>query len=140
MLGETGRQVQSPAPDSARGLVAGLSRARRRGTILVGAAIAIPAVTLGAVTVGLAVANSREADRALLTAEQFGQIRVGDARTDIGHLLPRYTLPRPDGGRPGCDYFAITTNPFADEFEDAYEICWDQDLVVSTALVEGAAR
>lgn len=130
----------STDPPAAHGLLAGLGHARRRGTALVGAAIAVPAVVLGVVTAGLALANSHEASRALLPAHQFAQIRVGDTRADVIVLLPEHTLPRPQGARPGCDYYALTSNPFADGFEDALEICWDGDVVTSAARAPGAAR
>lgn len=139
-IGETHDGSPTPIPRTSHGLMAGMDQARRRGTVLIGVAFAVPAVTLGMVATGLAMANSREAGRALLPSDQFAQISVGDVRADVARLLPEHALPRPDGAVPGCDYFALSVNPFADDFEDAYEICWDGDTVTSADLAEGAAR
>lgn len=134
-----------PVPDAgalrdARSVTHGLALARRRGGVLLLAAVLVPTAALAAVAVAIQVADTFDARRALLGPAAFTRIGPGDPRSEVEPLLPATTLDAPPGADPACDYYAVTADPLADASGDAYRICWAGDRVASTDLVVGAAR
>lgn len=127
-------------PRDARTVTHGLVRARRRGGVLLLAAVLVPTAVLVAVAVAIQLADNLDARRALLGPAAFARIAVGDTRTAVQPLLPAATLHPPAGADPSCDYYAVTADPLDDASGDAYLICWADDRVTSTDLVVGAAQ
>ena len=128
------------SPRDADAVTHGLVRARRRGGVLLLAAVLVPAVVLVAVAAAIQLSDHLDARRALLGPEAFAQISVGDSRFDVRRLLPATTLRQPPGADPACDYYAVTADPLADASGDAYRICWADGRVDSADVVVGGAR
>jgi signal transduction histidine kinase len=81
--------------------------------------------------------------RAVLSAEDFGRLRIGQQRKQIAHHLPREQTrhrPAPGTGSPQrtgttCEYYAMTANPLDDRSGDVYRLCFrSQRLVSAEAL------
>ncbi|MGW2094091.1 sensor histidine kinase [Promicromonospora sukumoe] len=127
------------APRGDQDVTAGLARARRRGGVLLVAAMLVPTAALVAVAAAIQLADHVTARNALLDAAVFARIAEGDPRVVVEPLLPGATLDPPPGADPSCDHYAVTADPLADASGDAYRICWSDDRVSSADLVPGGA-
>src|SRR5699024_6259955 len=79
---------------------------------------------------------------ALLSAEAFTRISVGDARAETDRILTGHQLAARRGeNRPDdCHDYAVTANTFDDAAGDVYRICFAQDEVSSTEYIAGGQR
>ncbi|MFF9560736.1 histidine kinase [Streptomyces albus] len=77
--------------------------------------------------------------RAVLPAEDFGRLRVGQERDRVAPLLPdeqtrrrpAHTPPPPQGPGTTCEFYAMTANPFDDRSGDAYRLCFRNGKLVT---------
>ncbi|MFE9336299.1 sensor histidine kinase [Streptomyces sp. NPDC007063] len=101
-------------------------------------------LSLGALLGGaLAWWDTLVTGRAVLSAEDFGRLRVGQQRERIaGHLpaeqtrhRPAHTPPPPQRAGTTCEYYAMTANPFDDRSGDVYRICFRSDTLVSAEVL-----
>ncbi|MEU2608678.1 histidine kinase [Streptomyces albus] len=77
--------------------------------------------------------------RAVLPAEDFGRLRVGQERDRVAPLLPdeqtrrrpAHTPPPPQGPGTTCEFYAMTANPFDDRSGDAYRLCFRNGKLVA---------
>jgi signal transduction histidine kinase len=115
-----------------------LTRAGRRGRVVLGAAVVLVIGVLGAAE-GLV---ELETSRSRLAPEEFARIHVGDTRDEVQHVLPAYELPsRPEAdGDPDCHDYAITADRFADAAGDVYRVCFTGDVVAVTQRVAEGDR
>ena len=115
-----------------------MSGAERRGRVI----LAVTALVIVAVLGAVEIVMTSDARRALLPAEDYAQIRVGDSRGQTEHLLPEHgLLPRPDTG-PGteCHDYAVTAVPLDDRSGDVHRICFSDGVVASTHYVRADSR
>ncbi|WP_226961609.1 MULTISPECIES: sensor histidine kinase [Streptomyces] len=134
--GEPGGFGRAPGTSRVR------SRARRgvRRTLALTVLVPLAALALlGAVLRGWDALLLRDA---VLNAEDFARLRVGQERAEIAPLLPdRETPHRPDSsvGPPpagaDCSYYALTADPLDDGSGDAYRLCFDDGTLVSADVL-----
>ncbi|OZC97441.1 hypothetical protein CH275_25255 [Rhodococcus sp. 06-235-1A] len=111
--------------------IAGLTRAQRRGRLLlVGAALV--AVSLLAAVESV---NWLETRRAVLSEDDFRKIGVGDSRDDTAGYLPDHELPGEAGGTGECHVYAVTADRFADSSGSRYRVCYGGDAVSEVSQI-----
>ncbi|WDZ91017.1 sensor histidine kinase [Nocardiopsis sp. HUAS JQ3] len=103
------------------------------------------AATAAVVVCGLAAVESlsmAQNHRALLPADDFSSISVGDTHAETVRILPDRELPARRGeNRPsGCHDYAVTANPFDDAAGDVHRICFSHDVVSSVDHIRGESR
>ncbi|RMI40032.1 sensor histidine kinase [Streptomyces triticirhizae] len=134
--GEPGGSGRAPGTSRVRG------RARRgvRRTLALAVLVPLAALALlGAVLRGWDALLLRDA---VLNAEDFARLRVGQERAEIAPLLPERETPhRPNSsvGPPpagaDCSYYALTADPLDDGSGDAYRLCFDDEILVSADVL-----
>lgn len=142
-LPHRGRPRAPAAPDVGAARTSRVrDRERRRVRRALGLAVLVPLAALallGAVLRGWDALLLRDA---VLDAEDFARLRVGQERGEIAVWLPaRETPHRPDSpvGPPpagtDCAYYAITADPLDDSSGDAYRLCFDDEILVSADVL-----
>ncbi|QII05144.1 hypothetical protein BH93_06910 [Rhodococcoides fascians A25f] len=111
--------------------IAGLTRAQRRGRLLLVGAALVAVSMLAAVE----SFNWFETRRAVLSEDDFRNISVGDSRDDTARSLPDRELPGEAGGTGECHMYAVTADRFADSSGNRYRICYDGDAVSESSLI-----
>lgn len=111
--------------------IAGLTRAQRRGRILLVGAALVAVSVLAAVE----SFNWFEARRTVLSEDDFEGISVGDSRDYAAGVLPEHELPGEAGGTGECHLYAVTADRFADSSGNRYRICYNGDTVSDVSLI-----
>ncbi|MEW2015400.1 histidine kinase [Rhodococcus sp. NPDC076796] len=111
--------------------IAGLTRAQRRGRLLLVGAALVAVSMLAAVE----SFNWFEARRTVLSEDDFQNISVGDSRGDAAGVLPEHELPGEAGGTGECHLYAVTADRFADSSGNRYRICYNGDTVSEVSLI-----
>ncbi|MEW9528202.1 sensor histidine kinase [Microbispora sp. NPDC049125] len=141
--------AQSPHPS---GLVSPASggavphehrRARRRLGRTLATAFMLPLLTgalLGGVLRGRQMLT---ASQSVLTPENYADLRIGQARSEMERYLPdQQTAHRPGAAEAEeqgmtCEYYAMTADPFDDRSGDTYRLCFRAGRLVSTDVLAG---
>ncbi|WP_160150260.1 sensor histidine kinase [Nonomuraea solani] len=104
-------------------------RPNRSAARILAVALVAAALTGG----GLRVWEVLATQGAVLAADEYAALRPGQIRTNLA-LPSRQAAHR--SSRPGCEYYAMTSNPFHDRYGDTYRLCFDAGRLVSAdALV-----
>ncbi|MEV0389583.1 histidine kinase [Nonomuraea sp. NPDC050643] len=73
--------------------------------------------------------------QSVLATEGYAALRPGLPRAELS-LPPRQAARRPATAHPGCEYYAMTSDPLHDRYGDTYRLCFDAGRLVSAdALV-----
>ncbi|GAB1691842.1 sensor histidine kinase [Krasilnikovia sp. M28-CT-15] len=110
-------------------------RHRRRVSRTAVALILVPAVTYSALLAAVGLWRHQVYSRAVLRADAYASLQVGQQRTRIASRLPARQVPHvpPVGSAPGtvCEYYAMTSDLFDDRSGDAYRLCFREDVLVT---------
>ncbi|WP_369203009.1 sensor histidine kinase [Streptomyces sp. PU-14G] len=132
-----------PAPMTAATPEAPFAGERRRARRALGrtALTAVTSCLLTGALLGGALTwwDMLRTEQAVLAAEDFGRLRVGQQRERIAPLLPdtqtrhrpAHAPPPPQEPGTRCEYYAMTANPFDDRSGDVYRLCFRAGTLVS---------
>jgi signal transduction histidine kinase len=114
------------------------ARHRVRRSLLL--AILGPATLGAALVLTLMGVYAYDTYTSVLTAEEYGRIRVGDPRSTVAEILPERQVPeRGTGPEPPrnarCEYYRSTAGFLPSAF-DVYRLCFRDDRLVSKDVLE----
>ncbi|WP_207230023.1 sensor histidine kinase [Krasilnikovia cinnamomea] len=110
-------------------------RHRRRVSRTAVAVFLVPTLAYAALVAAVGLWRHQVVNRAVLTADAYASLQIGQRRTQVAPLLPRRQAPHPRGiaAAPGvvCEYYAMTSDPFDDRSGDAYRLCFREGVLVT---------
>lgn len=116
-------------------------RARRRVRRTARAAVLVPVTAVALLGVGLRGWDLILVRASVVAPKTYARIHLGQSRAELAGLLPEEQAPHhaADGASPGpgtgCEYYAMTANPFDDDSGDLYRLCFRGDRLVSKQVV-----
>ncbi|MEV4443474.1 sensor histidine kinase, partial [Streptomyces sp. NPDC049577] len=138
------RPAPGPAPaPAAEPLPPEHRRARRRAKRTLAAAIAVPLLTLAALSGALVLWSSLTLSHAVLDPAVYASLYVGQNRREVEPLLPDRQLPyRPRMAEPAergaeCLYYAVTADRFVSASGHAYRLCFRDGRLTGFTVLKG---